>query len=302
MSRSEHQNDENRVTLEEMTTAELEELLRQDFNAPEGGAGDMAKLYRAAEVLAGREPDPGSADRAWERFQENYLPFGQARSALYEDGGAPSSDAAPGRRRSPFLRWRKRGLLAAAVLVLLLLSVSVTAAAEGQDFWRHLARWTDDDVRLAPEQILHTDQDDIHIPEEEKEYADMWEALADCGLARPVVPQWLPEGFEQIELAAITGFPDELLYQAAYRRNEEALVFFVAVHLPREEGLQDSTGTFQKDEGDPEPYEAGGVTHMLFTNAGRASAVWVNGPAECAISGDITMDELRQVIDSIYEF
>ena len=40
---------------------------------------------------------------------------------------------------------------------------------------------------------------------------------------------------------------------------------------------------------------------MLFTNAGRASAVWVNGPAECAISGDITMDELRQVIDSIYE-
>ena len=40
---------------------------------------------------------------------------------------------------------------------------------------------------------------------------------------------------------------------------------------------------------------------MLFPNAGRASAVWVNGPAECAISGDITMDELRQVIDSIYE-
>ncbi len=246
----------------------------------------MCRWRRAKNGCSG----PGNADRAWESFQENYLPFGQVSSALYEDGGAPFSDAAQGWRRSPFLRWRKRGLLAAAVLVLLLLSVSVTAA-EGQDFWRH----------LAPEQILHTDQDDAHVPEEEKEYADMWEALADCGLARPVVPQWLPEGFEQIELAEITGFPDELLYQAAYRRNEEALVFFVAVHLPREEGLQNSTGTFQKDEGDPEPYETGGVTHMLFTNAGRASAVWVNGPAECAISGDITMDELRQVIDSIYE-
>lgn len=187
------------------------------------------------------------------------------------------------------------------MLVLLLLSISVTTAAEGQNFWRYLVRWTDEDVHLAPEQILHTDRDDIHVPEEGKDYADIREALADCGLARPVVPRWIPAGFEQIELAAITDFPGELLYQAAYRRGEETMVFFCGHPPAREDGLQDSTGTFQKDEGDPEPYEAGGVTHMLFTNAGRASAVWANGPAECALSGDITMDELKRMIDSIYE-
>ena len=299
MSKLERQGDGNRVELEQMSTAELEELLRRDFHAPEGGARDMDELYRAAQVLAGRELDPAGADRAWEQFQKDYLPFAQARSAHYEDGGAPSSDAAPRRRRALLPRWWRGGLVAA--LAFLLLSASVAAAAGGPDLWRHLARWTDEDVRMAPEQILHTERDGIRVPEEGKDYADIREALEDCGLARPVAPRWLPEGFEQIELAAITDFPNELLYQAAYRRGEGTLIFFVAVHLPREDGRQDSMGTFQKDEGDPVPYEAGGVTHMLFTNAGRASAVWVNGPAECALSGDITMDELKQIIDSIYE-
>ena len=55
------------------------------------------------------------------------------------------------------------------------------------------------------------------------------------------------------------------------------------------------------DEGDPIPYEAGGITHLLTTNAGRPVALWANGPAECCISGDITMEELKQMIDSIYE-
>lgn len=46
---------------------------------------------------------------------------------------------------------------------------------------------------------------------------------------------------------------------------------------------------------------AGGITHLLATNMGRSVALWANGPAECAITGDITIDELKQVIESIYE-
>ena len=63
----------------------------------------------------------------------------------------------------------------------------------------------------------------------------------------------------------------------------------------------DNFGDWQKDEGDPVPYEAGGVTHLLATNVGRPVGLWASGPAECAISGDITMEELKEMIDSIYE-
>ena len=40
---------------------------------------------------------------------------------------------------------------------------------------------------------------------------------------------------------------------------------------------------------------------MLAVTAGRPVAVWACGPAECGISGDITMEELERMIDSIYQ-
>ena len=142
--------------------------------------------------------------------------------------------------------------------------------------------------------------DDIRLPEEPKEYATLQEALSDCGLARSVAPRQIPDGFQLVELVVDTLSTNSLIFHAAYQRNEDVLTQFIRIHLPREDGGTDSYAHFQKDEGDPIPYEAGGVIHLLSTNAGRAVAVWANGPAECAISGDITIEELQQIIDSIY--
>ena len=82
--------------------------------------------------------------------------------------------------------------------------------------------------------------------------------------------------------------------------DEDVIIVFVSIHLPKEDGSFGGYGHFQKDEGDPIPYESGGITHLLSTNAGRSVALWANGPAECAVSGDITMEELQKIIDSIY--
>ena len=45
MSKLERQGDENRVELEQMSTAELEELLRRDFHAPEGPSMAMLLYF-----------------------------------------------------------------------------------------------------------------------------------------------------------------------------------------------------------------------------------------------------------------
>lgn len=302
MGKPEKWNDLEPADLERMSTAGLEKLLLQDFEGPESGEEHMEQLYYAAQLLAERVPDSNvSADRAWSDFRENYLPFAEARSARYEDGVPPSSDAALGRRHPRFRRWGARGILAAAALALLLLSVSVAAAANGHGLWELLARWTDETMGIAPGHIAPAEEDAIRIPEEDVEYASLQEAVEACGLARPMVPQWLPEGFEQVELVVDTGFPDALIFQAAYQREGKAIVVFVEVFLPRADQDNRDYGNFQKDEGDPIPYVAGGVTHLLSTNAGRPVALWTNGPAQGAISCDATMDELKQIIDSIYE-
>ncbi len=198
-------------------------------------------------------------------------------------------------------RLLRTGQLVAALVALLLLLTVATAAA-GYDIWRMLAEWTAEQITLAPGQIEYIDPDDLHIPEEPGEYTDLQEALTAYGINRPVVPKWLPEGFVQIHLdieAAAKG--SLIIFYALYQWEKNPLVIQVNIYLEDEERVYDSFGNFQKDEGDPIPYEAGGITHLLTTNAGRPVALWANGPAECVISGDITMDELKQMIDSIYE-
>ncbi|MCI9551291.1 MAG: hypothetical protein HFF25_07040 [Oscillospiraceae bacterium] len=303
MTKQTYHSGEDPAAMEQLSTRRLEELLLQDFHAPDNGRRDMSGLYHAAQELASREPSPNfETDRAWRSFQENYLPFAECASqdSVYDDGVPPSSDAAPGRR--PLFRSRRwlRVAVAAAVLAAALLSLSLVAAASGFDLWRRLAQWTDEVIQLTPAQTGQADMDDIRLPEEPKEYATLQEALSDCGLARSVAPRQIPDGFQLVELVVDTLSTNSLIFHAAYQRNEDVLTQFIRIHLPREDGGTDSYAHFQKDEGDPIPYEAGGVIHLLSTNAGRAVAVWANGPAECAISGDITIEELQQIIDSIY--
>ena len=303
VSEQTHPSEETRAAMEQMSTSRLEELLLQDFRAPEGGAKNMAVLYQAAQVLASRKPCPSfAAGRAWESFQKNYLPFAQSAPPYraYDDGGKPSSDAAGARRPAS---WRGRALrtaIAAAALALTLFSLCVAAAASGFNLWRHLARWTDEIMELTPPQAVTAVEDHIRIPEVSKEYGTIQEAVTDFGLARPVVPQWLPDGFQQVELVVDTGLPYLIIFQAAYQMDEAVIIVFVYLLLPKEDGSFGGYGHFQKDEGDPIPYESGGITHLLSTNAGRSVALWANGPAECAVSGDITMEELQKIIDSIY--
>ncbi len=199
-------------------------------------------------------------------------------------------------------RWMWVGRIAAVLAVLLALA-TVAAAAAGCNLWEMLARWTDEQITLAPGQIDYMDPDDLHIPEEPQEYTSIQEALSAYGVDLPLVPCRLPDGFalEELIVDDQTYSGNSIIFFAAYQRGEDRLIQQVDVYLERENRGQDVFGHFQKDEGDPIPYETGGVTHMLATNAGWPTALWANGPAECAISGNITMEELKTMLDSIYE-
>ena len=60
-------------------------------------------------------------------------------------------------------------------------------------------------------------------------------------------------------------------------------------------------GTYQKDATIKEEYLAGGICHYIVANNEHVSTMWVNGCVEGYIQGDLTVEELRQMIDSIYE-
>lgn len=198
-------------------------------------------------------------------------------------------------------RLLRTGQLVAALVALLLLLTVATAAA-GYDIWRMLAEWTAEIITLAPGQIEYIDPDDLHIPKEPGEYTDLQEALTAYGLNRSVVPKWLPEGFVLEELIVDNeSNPNLIVFASLYCRGQDTISSQISIHLEYDKRTHDNFGDICKDEGDPVPYEAGGITHLLTTNAGRSVALWANGPAECFINGAVTTEELKQMIDSIYE-
>lgn len=200
---------------------------------------------------------------------------------------------------------RYRGLRTiqiAAILAALLMLVTMATAAAGYDIWKMLAEWTAENIALTPWQIEYANPDDLHIPEGPGEYADIQEALTDYGINRPLIPRYLPDGFaaEQLIVDKETN-PNHIVFLESYHRETDYIIIQAVIHLDNENEKPIVVEEFFKDEGEPVPYEAGGITHLLTTNGGRPSALWANGPAECSITSDITMEELKQMIDSIYE-
>ena len=48
-------------------------------------------------------------------------------------------------------------------------------------------------------------------------------------------------------------------------------------------------------------YEINGMHHDMVSNYENNLVAWTNENVECIIQGDLSMDELKQMIDSIYK-
>ena len=109
-----------------------------------------------------------------------------------------------------------------------------------------------------------------------------------------LLPAWLPEGYELLgtqfdEMSSYTYFGVLL------GRGESRLTISYQLYLEDKPDI-----AYQKDEGVPEEYVAGGQLHYIMTNAGKYLCVWVNDHVECFIAGADSREELIKIIDSIY--
>lgn len=127
-----------------MSTGELEQLLRLDFQASEAGGSELDAVLYISSLLAGRN-EPAAEDAAWEQFRTKYLPYADGRS-LYDFGGGD-----PGARlRRARIRGLRRAVVLAALLSVCLFGGMAVARAAGVDVFGAVARWTDEIFRFVP--------------------------------------------------------------------------------------------------------------------------------------------------------
>ena len=262
---------------EAMTTEELEEILRLDAEAPEGAQSDTEFILFILEVLASRKNTENitgnKAQKAWESFQENYMP---------EESEKPAE-------QKKSAQW-VRGLIAAAAVVALLIFIPVSGNAFSlEEVWNVVARW-------AKETFSFVSGENVDIsdpsPDDQEAYSSLQEMLEEHKRDASIVPTWIPEGFALARIEK-DSTPLQETYTATYLDRDKELSIQVRTHLYSD--IQNS-----EIENDPiEIYPHDGIDYYIFNNKDNLRVVWFVEPYECLISGDVSIDELKLMIDSI---
>lgn len=277
------QNRPSYLFLQSMSTDELENILAQETFADD--EADTDYIMAIMEVIHDREKricvtDPQAA---WKDFQENYL--GSEDAYLDDLPPGPTSDhlnQSPKRKSFPL----KIAAIAAAVMVLL----CGTASAFGFNFWKVFVNWTADKFGFESPYAYE------HQLDSEDPYRNLRLAVSEL-TDISLLPNWAPEGTEAVDNISIAETSKGYKLRGNYKINDRQFTIIVRIY--------DVTSTnysrnYQKSD-DVKEIELSGITHYLMHNNENLSAAWVNENAEVQIQGNLSMDELDQMITSIYE-
>lgn len=260
-----------------MSTEELEEILRLDMETPAGEESDIDMILYVMEVLDKRKAKEDrpekTAQEAYEEFKTYYLP------GVEEDPGT-------GRRSG-----MTRKLAAAAAVLAVVFLGTLTADAFGANIWGTIARWTRDTFHF--ESVQHGETTTPNT-ENNVTYSSLQEVLAKDGINVALVPTWIPEGYVLADIK-IDETPIKDVYTACYKNGEHELTIYVRSYIDTD------PEHLEKSEGLLEVYESSGSVFYIFSNYDMMQAAWAIDSYECYIQGNMTIEELKLMLDSITE-
>ena len=291
---------ESDAYLDQLSMEQLEDLLRADLNSQDE-ENDEAVFHilevmkkREKENPTGRLPDK---NKAWKEFQEYYnIPEGEGES-LYPTYSEPENDdkniqtlKTNEPRTRPRFRMR-RGLVVAAILIVMFGSM-LTAQAAGVDVFGAIGRWTEENFQFV---LPTTNQSDtVGIND------DFQKASEKFGLPSSFVPTWCPEGFTSAEPLEehIKNHSDSISCQ--YTNTTENKFYLVTISQYYSADVLNAT-VFEKDDSSVITYQSNGKNFYIFSNLENLTATWADENYCITITGEITLDQIKNIIDSIGE-
>lgn len=261
-----------------MATEELEEILRLDAEAPEGQESDGELLLYVMGVLARRKRDsenPGkTAQQAWESFEKHYLPCEE--EAHTTQGG---------RKTSRLCRWIA-GVAAAAALA----AIPLTAGAlTWEEIWNTVAKWAKNTfsfVSVGETTPTEPAKSDSH------QYNSLRNAMIEAGEVIQPVPTYIPDGYE-LDRIVVDETPVRKTYIGFYKSEKASLKIAIQSHI----GSDPEKVEINEDL--LESYIVSGTEYYIFANVDQLRVIWLKDSYGCSISGSITVEEIKKMIDSI---
>ena len=288
-----------RSVLAGKSTEELEELLAMSFSMEDGAETDEAYITTIMEVIrereekeADQEKRQAEVDAAWREFQEYRAE--RDREKAEADGLADASGKFPGEPSRPQEKVHTakkpgrvlRSCAAAAAVIVLLCG---TAYAFGWNIFQALADWTAETFQFLTGTV--PEMADYGI------FENLYRSVsAETDVS--AVPRWAPDGTKEVEQPRSSIREDRTRVVGNYLIEDREFTVRINIYNSIPENYQ---GSYQKDDVGVQKHEAGGVVHYITENVDNVSAMWTNGCIEGYIQGDLSIEELKFMIDSIYE-
>ena len=259
-----------------MSIGELEEILRADAMGPERDDSDVDEILYAMEVLAKKRRQNGIAGKtaleAYQEFQQHCLP-------VVEEESNP-------KRKSSIIPFRRIAVVAASLVLIFTLTTSANAFGL-ENIWNAVVNW-------AQETFSFSTGVDIDEPNatNQLEYASLQDMLAVHGRNPNIVPLWIPDGFFLSDLRFAEN-PIQETYLAVFTKDNSILKICIRSYLGGEPEKIEQSADWN------EVYSVSGIDYYLFSNNNQQRAAWLTDTYECNISGDLSIDEIKKMIDSI---
>ena len=262
-------NDNTVWQLEQMATEELDRLLHREL---EKEAPDGETVRRLLRILEEREEafpteQTAQAEEAWEEYLK---PVKQAK--------------------------RRRGWLWKAGAMAAVLAVAVTVLArpaKAGSFFERLAQWTDSFFQLLSPGDKSRGQEDYIFTTDNPGLQEIYDTVTSLGVTEPIVPMWLPEGYELVE-CKIDASQSCKTVTAEMKSLTNSFVMKVFVY---EDNVSNK---YYKDNAKAITKEFDGTVYNIMENNGVWTVVWVKENVECSMLLGCREDTLYRILKSIY--
>jgi len=189
-------------------------------------------------------------------------------------------------------RWIGGIAAIAAVACIVVMALPRTVGAES--LFDVLFRWTKSIFEFAdPEQTESHPAVDNSFKTDHPGLQQLYDKVTEQGVADPVVPMWLPEGFELVNLKETSMRDGGHKVSSTFKGDDK----FVSItyRISNDIGMK-----VEKEETAVEVYDYAGVSHFVLENEGNLSITWTIDGVEGLINTNIAKEDVYTIIKSVY--
>lgn len=273
--------------LRQMTTSQLQALIRDDFDCYQKGIdNDQEFVKEVLEVLAERNTNKLTKEQKAEKIAE-IIAHAEQR---------PMNVAAPSIQKKSTVSlskviYRRFSRIAAIICVVLLTFAIVIPSVGFAVGPERFIQWTDDTLSF----IFFGTQSDEPITNDPCSSWRYVRELAETITDEPLIPQWLPEGY-LLDNINIQPLPQSKKLVATFICGNNELLFDI-----RPFKTESEVCLLEKDISTAETFSTSEQTFFLFSNNNYYSCVWQTKTAIYYLSGECSFEEITNVITSIFK-